>query len=185
MPLRRKGPRNTDAIVISSSSDTSEASEDSTPESDPDSLSSHSCFVDHDASARQTWKVNAGSFGMFNSPALMPRNPEKGKKRKRVKECSDYQESLRSRRSNKRRIREVVVEISDEEEAEYQTLFVPDASSPTNTVIVYDEESGHKSHLYSGMTPERVQNTQEYLDVASQVATAENVSGLPSRSSAQ
>lgn len=65
MPLRRKGLRDTGAIVISSSSETSEASEDGTPESDPNSLSSHGRIVDHDASARQTWKVKDGSFGMF------------------------------------------------------------------------------------------------------------------------
>ncbi|KAF3044104.1 hypothetical protein E8E12_009678 [Didymella heteroderae] len=179
MPLRHKCARNTDTIVIASSSDTSEASEDSFPEPVPDSPASHGGFAaENDMSERQTWKINAGSFGMFNHPTLMPtttapppRTPEKGKKRKRVKEYSYYKGSPRTRRREERRAREEIVELSDEGEGEH-SLFVSEGASRIDLVIV-EGEFENDLRLYSGMTPERARNAKEYLDVLSLVHSAD------------
>jgi hypothetical protein len=148
MPPRRQSDRNTNAIVASSSSDTSEASEDCTPESDPDSPSSHRGFAtDNNMSERQTQKLNAGRFGMFNHPTLMPRTPEKGRKRKRVKEYSDYVESPRAPRRKERRGRKEAIETSDEDEGNAEDKREND--------------------------DERARNTEEYLDVFNLVNSAE------------
>ncbi|KAF3044926.1 hypothetical protein E8E11_006908 [Didymella keratinophila] len=172
MSLRRKCARDSNTIVISSSSDTSEASEDSTPESDLDTPSSRRGFAAvNDMSERQTSKVNAGNFGMFNDLPLMPRTPGKGKKRKRVKEYSDHQESPRTSRRKERSGREEVIEIDDEDEGE-QDLFVPENNCPTSHVTV-DDDPEDEDRLYSGMTPDRARNTKEYLELVSHVTTAE------------
>jgi hypothetical protein len=174
MPFRRKRTRKTDTIVISSSSDTSEASEDSTPGSDPDSPSKYGAFaMENNMSERQTRKLKAGSFGMFNNPTLMPkpsqRTAESGRKRKRVREYSDYQESPRTRREKERTGRQEVIELRDEGEGE-QSLFVPEAT-PFDAVFD-DGESESEEYLYSGMTPERAKHAKEYIDTIQSVQSA-------------
>lgn len=177
MPQRRKRTCRADAIVISSSSDTSQASEDSTPESDPDSPSKHGGFAaENDMSERQTRKVNSGSFGMFNRPTLMPktspRTPDSGKKRKGVKEYSAYQEIPRSRRRRERKTSVSEVMELDYENEENQRLFIPD-HTPESAPITIADESEDEQDIYSGMTPERAQNAKEYLHTLSLVESAE------------
>ncbi|KAJ4379810.1 hypothetical protein N0V86_004994 [Didymella sp. IMI 355093] len=176
MSLRRTRTRRTDTIVVSSSSDTSEASEDSTPESNPDSPSRHSAFAaENNMSERQTRKLKAGSFGMFNSPTLMPkaspRTPESGRKRKRVKEYSEYRESPRTRRKKESTGRQTVTELSDEGEGE-QSLFVPETTPFTDAVVV-DDEAESEEYLYSGMTPERAKHAKEYINTIQSVQSAD------------
>lgn len=176
MPQRRKHTRRADAIVISSSSDTSEASEDSTPESDPDNPSKHGGFAaENDMSERQTRKVNSGSFGMFNRPTLMPKTPprtlDSGRK-KRVKEYSAYQEIPRSRRRRGRKTSVSEVIELDYENEENQSLFIPDHTAESAPITVADD-SEDEQDIYSGMTPERAQNAKEYLHALSLVESAE------------
>ena len=107
MPPKRRRNRDASPIVIESSSEVSEASEDNAPEFDVDSPSKHGGLAaQNDVSERHTMKINSGSFGMFNRPMLYsprrPRTPEKGTKKKRVKEYSEFQESSRSGKRNSR-----------------------------------------------------------------------------------
>lgn len=126
MPLKRKSERrrtsNADAISITSSSDTSEASEDSAPESDGDTpLRPPGYATLNDLSDRQTTKINSGRCGMFNPLTLTPqtsRTSDLGRKRRRKRD------SLRSGGKDNRKqheeaevIAEDVGDVADEDES--------------------------------------------------------------------
>lgn len=154
-------------MIVSSSSDTSEASEDSVAESNPETPSGRrgGFAAMNNMSARQTWKVNAGRFGMFNPPTLLPdapRTPGMDKKRKRAKEYSDYQESPQQGQRTTRRRRQEVIELSDEDEAE-RNLSVSEDTTSTDPANAEDK---HKSrHMYP--------RARQYLNILDLVKTAE------------
>ncbi|KAF2627140.1 hypothetical protein BU25DRAFT_422021 [Macroventuria anomochaeta] len=159
--------RHADAIVISSSSDTGEASKDSTLQSDVDSPSKHKADEEH-----QQWRL-----WHVQSPELTPktpRTPDSGRRKRRVKEYSGYQESPRSSRRTGRRSRVNYEMIAlDQEDEDEQSLFVSEASSWSQPIIV-DNEPGHEDRLYNGMTPERVRRVKEYLNALNLMETADS-----------
>lgn len=166
MPLRRKHTRRYDTIVISSSSDPNEASEDSEPESDADSPSKHGGYAaENDMSERQTRKINSGNYGMFNHPTLMfrpPSTPDSSKKRKRVKEYSSHKKfPPRKSLAKKERDTPELVDMTDQNE-DGQSLFIPEDSPEPNEGAAGDEAQNEED-LYTNMTPERARKVKQYL----------------------
>lgn len=112
---------------------------------------------------------------MFNDSALLlvPRTPEKGNKRKRVKEYSDFQQSPRPRRRRERRRREEGIELSDDDKTEgegvirisdvdegEQALSVSEGATP----VRQDERENDKEHA---------RKIQAYLNTLSLVKSGE------------
>lgn len=168
MLMGPKPTRKADAIVIDSSSDSSQASEDSAPESDGDSPSKRGGYAaENDMSERQTKKINSGNFGMFNRPTLSARSVRASdsgdKRRKREKEYSDYREPLSSKKPREEGRDTVGVSRSLHEEEEDSGLFVRENSSQSITVSEVDNPE-EDDQLYSDMDPERAQRVKEYLE---------------------
>lgn len=146
------------------------------PESDHDSPSKHGGFAAlNNMSERQTRKLQAGNFGMFNRPILMPKappgTPESGTKRKRAKEYSDYIEPPRSQRRTQQVRSDDEVIVLDNEGKDGQTLFIPE--STTLTPLGADESEDERT-LYASMPPDRARNAQAYLDVIASVESADS-----------
>ncbi|KAF9694635.1 hypothetical protein EKO04_007609 [Ascochyta lentis] len=178
MSSKHKRTRDTDAITISSSSSSSQASEDGALESDEESSSRRGGFAGVEGmSERQTWKINSGSFGMFNHPALMPLLPHSSspeKKRRRVKECSDYKRTPRSSKSSRSQYVEPEMLMVDDDQEDEQSLFVPDTTSQSQPISVNDDPESDGGSSYEGLTPERAFKVKKYIHVVDTVKTAES-----------
>jgi hypothetical protein len=169
--------------INSSSSDTSEASEDIMLESDIDSPNhGGGIAAENGMSERQTLKINSGSFGMFNRPMLnsphTPRTPDSQKRKRKRKRKMEYSGYMHSPRSNSRSDRRQYVDpevfvIDDDKEEDEQSLFVPDTATPLQPIIIDDEELENEKSIYDGMTIERRNRVQQYLEALAVVETAD------------
>ncbi|KAJ8118551.1 hypothetical protein OPT61_g487 [Boeremia exigua] len=172
MAFRRQRFHDADEDLAISSSDTSEASEDSTPESDTDSPTKHGGYAaGNDMSERQTQKINSGSFGMFNPLALTsgtPRTPDSDKKRRRVKKYSSFNGYSSSRRSKKARCRSQEISERGCEDENDLDLFTPEDSSQSLIDAGFSDEEDLPGETES----ESVQKTQEYHDALGLVVRA-------------
>lgn len=156
----RKRTRNTNLIVIYSSSDSSEASEDGAAESDVDSLLNAGSYAsNNDMSDRQTKKINSGSFGMFNRPTLTSRTPStacSGTKRRRVRGYDGHKDSSRlSKTSCQGRRGDPQIFMVDSEDDE-ESLFVPDTASQSH--------SKHKPHKQDNQGGDTADGLLENVD---------------------
>ncbi|KAF1350535.1 hypothetical protein EJ07DRAFT_183973 [Lizonia empirigonia] len=160
MPGHRKRTRNTNLIVIDSSSDSSEVSKDGAAESDVDSLLNAGSYAsNNDMSERQTKKINSGSFGMFNRPTLTSRTSsttDSGTKRRRVKGYDGHKDSSRSsKRSCQGQRGDPQIFMVDSEEDE-ESLFVPDT--------VPQSHSRHKPHTQDNQRVNAADGSLENMD---------------------
>ncbi|KAJ4344144.1 hypothetical protein N0V95_006306 [Ascochyta clinopodiicola] len=171
---------NNESSPVSSSSSSSQASEDGVLESDDESPSGRrGCAAVNDMSERQARKINSGSFGMFNRPALMDHLPCSSKlrrKRRRTQEYSEYRGSSRSQPVEP----EVLMidddeeeEEEEEEEEDEQNLFVPQSASQAQPITIDEDPESDGESQYGGLTPERARKVKEYIHILSIAETAE------------